>query len=295
MDRRVGAPRWLVLILGALLAAPDGADASGGTTLSCQPSGGLVRLAELPEASGLALSRTTPGRLWTHNDSGAPVLFALDAAGRVAGRVTVNGVRVEDWEAITSGPCASGSCLYIGDIGDNDGKRPQITVYRLTEPSGVSGTATAEAFHATYPDGAHDAESLLVSPDGTLVIVTKGDTGAVAVYRFPKELKAGTAMRLERVGAPLVARPNPRQRITDAAISRDGQRVVLRTNSELTFYSAAEFLRGEFKEIGRADLKALGEPQGEGIVFGSDDTVYLAGEGGGKKAAGTLGSLSCRP
>ena len=32
------------------------------------------------EASGLAAS-ARPGRLWTHNDSGQPILFALDTVG----------------------------------------------------------------------------------------------------------------------------------------------------------------------------------------------------------------------
>jgi hypothetical protein len=295
MKRRLGIPRWLIAALTAALVVAAAPRASGSSpAMTCQVNGGLVRLAELPEASGLAISRTTPGRLWAHNDSGVPVLFALDARG-VTGRVTVSGARVEDWEALASGPCESASCLYVGDIGDNDATRQHITVYRLAEPANVGGATTAEAFHASYPDGAHDAESLLVSPDGTLVIVTKGDTGPVAVYRLPKTLKSGATMRLERVGQPLIPKPTPRQRITDAAISRDGQSVVLRTNDALTFYRGPEFLRGEFREISRVDLKGLGEPQGEGIVFGSDDTVHVAGEGGGKRSPGTLGSLSCRP
>jgi hypothetical protein len=294
MASRVEVGRWSALFVCVTMMV-QGAAAGAGDTLTCQPSGSLVRLADLPEASGLAMSRTTPGRLWTHNDSGAPVLFALDANGRVAGRVTVNSASVEDWEAIASGPCASASCLFVGDIGDNDAKRAHITVYRLSEPAAPTGVALAEAFHATYPDGAHDAESLIVAPDGSLLVVTKGDTGPVAVYRFPRELKSGTPMKLERVGKPLVAKPAVRQRVTDAAISRDGRSIVLRTNHELIFYSAAEFLRGEFVETGRFDLTALGEPQGEGIVFGSGDAVHVAGEGGGRQAPGTLGTLSCRP
>ena len=40
---------------------------------NCQPAGTMMRLAGLSEASGLAVSRSTPGRLWSHNDSGKPV------------------------------------------------------------------------------------------------------------------------------------------------------------------------------------------------------------------------------
>ena len=70
-----------------------------------------VRLQELPEASGLAASRRTPGLLWSHNDSGEPVVFALNATGAVKDRVRVTGAQVEDWEAIAVGSCPQGSCL----------------------------------------------------------------------------------------------------------------------------------------------------------------------------------------
>lgn len=281
-----------VLLWGT--AAP-GAEVPQNSGPSCTPAGSLVRLADLPEASGLAVSRTVPGRLWTHNDSGAPVLFAFDAKGKPQGRVTLTGATVEDWEALAIGPCAAGSCLYVGDIGDNDAKRRHVTIYRLAEPARLDGPVpVTDVFTATYPDGAHDAESLLVAADGTLMIVTKGETGAVGLYRFPRELRTGTMMRLERVGNPISEKAGTAGRITDAAISADGKWVVLRTRIAVTFYSAPEFLRGEFRESGRIDLAPLGEPQGEAVAFGPGGNLYVAGEGGGKKQPGTLAALACR-
>src|SRR5688572_7072611 len=66
---------------------------------------------ELTEASGIAVGRRTPGILWAHNDSGEPMLFALDSTGGLIGRVRVPGVANEDWEDIAAGPCGSGTCL----------------------------------------------------------------------------------------------------------------------------------------------------------------------------------------
>jgi hypothetical protein len=66
----------------------------------CQPAEALVRIADLPEASGVAVSRRLPGRLWAHNDSGEAVPVALDTRGSVTGRVRVSGVKIDDWEAV---------------------------------------------------------------------------------------------------------------------------------------------------------------------------------------------------
>ena len=289
-----------VIVVCAVIAA--GMPATGWTASqansapACKPAGSTMRLAELPEASGLVASRVTPGRLWAHNDSGKPEIVALDAKGTVLGRVSISGAALDDWEALASGACEKGTCLYIGDIGDNNGTRSEIIIYRVPEPVKAGGSAQVDGvFRAAYPDGAHDAEALLAAPDGTLYIVTKGETGHIALYRFPRELRAGTAMRLERVGAPL-SKGEPAQdaRITDGAISSDGEWVVLRTRTALTFYRAAEFLKGNFRADRGADLKPLGEPQGEAVAFGpSNNTVYVAGEGGGKSQPGTLSVLSC--
>lgn len=280
------------LVLAALLTPFKGAAQSA---VQCKPAGALMRVAELPEGSGLAASVRTPGRFWSHNDSGDPVLVALDDAGRVTGRLRIDGATVEDWESVAVGRCPSGSCIYLADIGDNDAERNRITVYRIPEPAEASGSVkVSDVFHATYPDGAHDAESLLIAADGRLHVVTKGETGPVSIYRFPKELKSGTTVRLERVGGPRESRPAAENdRVTDGAVSPNGQWIVLRSTSSATFYRAAELLAGTWREVGRVPLTTLGEPQGEGVTFGSDSTMYVMSEGGGKKQPGAFARLTC--
>jgi hypothetical protein len=263
---------------------------------ACRVEGELTRLPALPEASGVTVSRRVPGRLWTHNDSGQAVLFSLDVRGRVTGRIQLSGATVVDWEAISAGACPTGSCLYVGDIGDNNAARDHITVYRLTEPGDTpSPTAAVEAFHARYPDGAHDAETLLVAPDGGLYIVTKGSTGAVAIYRFPGEPRAdGRVVQLERIGQPRSPGPVRRgEQITDGAVSADGARVVLRTYDALYFYRTERLLAGDWSGAARLDLKHVGEAQGEGVALGSNNEVYLVSEGGGGSRPGRFARLTC--
>ena len=87
----------------------------------------------------------------------------------------------------------------------------------------------------------------------------------------------------------------PEQRITDGTVSSDGRWVVLRTRASLVFYRTADFVKGEWREARRVDLTSLREPQGEGVALGAGDTVYVAGEGGGKKQPGTLARFTCEP
>jgi hypothetical protein len=184
----------------------------------------------------------------------------------------------------------------VADIGDNDAERKQITVYRIAEPAEASGSAKiADVFHATYPDGSHDAEALLVTPEGRLLIVTKGESGPVSLYRFPTELRGTATVRLERVGGPRQtgSPAEKKDRITDGAISPDGHWIVLRSTHSLTFYRAADLLAGNWREAGRVTLTGIGEPQGEGVTFAANDAVYLMSEGGGKKEPGSFARLTC--
>jgi hypothetical protein len=266
---------------------------------TCRVDGQLARLAQLPEASGVTVSRRVPGRLWTHNDSGQPVLFMLDARGGVTGRIQLSGATVDDWEAISAGACPTGSCLYVGDIGDNNATRDLITVYRLTEPGdtpsgAAASTAAVDVFHARYPDGAHDAETLLVTPDAGLYIVTKGSTGPVAIYRFPGDPRPdGRTVQLQRIGQPRSSGPvRGDEQITDGAVSSDGARVVLRTHEALYFYRTAQLLAGNWSGAEIVNLKPVGEAQGEGVAFGANNEIYLVGEGGGSRP-GSFAHLTC--
>ena len=269
---------------------------AGQATPRCRATGPIVQLPHLSEASGVAVSRRTPDRLWTHNDSGQPVLVALDGRGRVVGQTRLTGITVEDWEAIAVGPCPTGSCLYLGDIGDNRGARKRITLFRLPEPDGVSGEAAVpEAFHATYPDGPHDAEALLVTPKGDVLVATKGTSKMAGLYRFPREMRPGATVALSRVGKPAAPSEGASlpERVTDGAVSPDGTWIALRTNRTLHVYAASDLTSGNWHERMKMTLAEVREPQGEGVAFADNGTLYLVGEGGGRSRPGTFARLAC--
>ncbi|HSK20513.1 MAG TPA: hypothetical protein VK912_15270 [Longimicrobiales bacterium] len=255
--------------------------------------GGTALPGEVRETSGLAVSSDATV-LWTHNDRGHdPVLYAVADNGGLHSTVVVTGTEPVDWEDIEAAPCASGRCLYIADIGDNDQVRAHITIYEITEPGPDDDRAGARAMRARYPDGARNAEAMFMLPGGDVYIVTKGDDSAPALYRFPAHMRARENVVLERVRGPMAQPQQRRDYITGAAATPDGRWVAIRTYGALHIYAAADLLSGTGRASITVDLSPLGEPQGEGVAIADDGTVWLSSEAEGGGAAPRLARLSC--
>jgi len=275
--------RSATLVLAAAVLVSLTLDAAQKDLSPCTISGKATRLQGIGEASGLTLSRRTPDLLWSHNDSGAPVVFGVDRSG-VRIQVRIPKATVTDWEDISAARCPSGDCLYIADIGDNKLSRRNVTIYRVAEPGSTAAETTPpDVFTATYPDGPHDAEALFVL-DGGVFIITKDAAGVL--YRLPQPLSSNMPMTFQRVGTLGL------RRVTDADASPDGRVVAVRTNDEVVFYRATDLTDGGGAPRGtRTSLRGLHEPQGEGVALDGTGDVYLASEGTGR--AGTLTSLRC--
>ena len=267
----------VVLVVLVFLLMPDS------TAGPCKVIEGSKKLLEIPEASGLAVSRRSPGLIWSHNDSGnETVLFALDATGAVRGQVRVP-IHMRDWEDISAGRCPSGDCLYLADIGDNSLARPQIQIYRIPEPAPEDvETAVPEVFNVVYADTRHNAEAAFVVGEDVFVI-TRDRTGGLYRSIATPDHKV-TLQRIGQLGLTVV---------TDAEASPDGESVVVRTSHEAVFYRTQELLRGEIKPYSRIPLDGLMEMQGEGVAFDGKQMLYLASEGRPWSRAGRLLSLRC--
>ena len=89
----------------------------------------VSRLANLPsalvESSGLVWVK---GRLWTMADHHNRRLYALSPkTGKVIKSILLQGVVNRDWESLA----ADKRYFYVGDIGNNSGKRKYLTIYRF--------------------------------------------------------------------------------------------------------------------------------------------------------------------
>jgi hypothetical protein len=248
----------------------------------------------IDESSGLAVSTWDATRLWTHNDSGDRArIFALappkDGRCLTAGILNLRGVDAFDAEDLAPGP---NHTLWFADIGDNIGQRKRIVVDRVTEPERVSGEMSVDAqrFRYAYPDVAHDAEALLVSPrTGQLVIVTKGSTSKPRIYAAPGRPAATTApapadvRRLLSEGdlnAP--GSGGTFEAITGGAVSPDGRVIVLRTYLDAYIYTVpGDDLVAALRSTPR-QIHLPVQPQGESVAFAADgQSILLSSEGVG--------------
>jgi|ERR1051326_633075 hypothetical protein len=246
----------------------------------------------IDESSGLVASRTTPGAYWTHNDSGdGPFIYAIDTHGNTLGTFRLPNATNRDWEDISSGPGPQRdrSYLYLGDIGDNDHNRAEIVIYRIPEPQLTPADATstkarprttepAEAFRFVYPDGKHDAETLMVQPTtGNVYIVTKVALGKPNIYEAVAPLTSGKLITLNRIGELQVASLLGGA-ITGGSISPDGQHVALCDyfgGYEITLPPASTNFNDIWKQK-PASFNLGKREQGESIAYRLDGNALLA-------------------
>ncbi|WP_308120973.1 hypothetical protein [Paractinoplanes bogorensis] len=201
-------------------------------------------------------------------------IFFLDARCKVT-RTLSYPSRPRDTEDMARG--ADGT-LWIGDIGDNSGSRDTIAVWKL-----APGAKRPVLHRMAYPDGAHDAEALLVTADGTPIVVTK-DGGTAGIYRPKSALTRDSTTPLEKAGEvtlPMTTTSNPfsflgRAVITGAATSPDGRHVVLRTYADAFEFDVTDndvigaLTSGKPRQIPLPD-----EPQGESVTYSADGRSLL--------------------
>ncbi len=252
--------------------------------------------AEVRETSGLAVSATDSSLFWTHNDAGNRAeLFGIGGDGRLRERVRVTGATLVDWEDLEAARCGESACLYVGDIGDNDGERVSVTIYRVPEPAaGSSQTAPAEAIRGRYPDGPRDAEALFAAPSGDLYIVTKGRPGPAELYRLRAPQRTQGVATLERVRELFAEPHDPDDRVTAATATPDGRWVGIRTYRALYLYPLEDLVGTASLQPRVVDLSNLPGRQGEAIAMANDGTVWLSSEAEDDDARPLWARLACQ-
>ena len=261
---------------------------------------GKVVHTKINEASGIAVSRKQTGVIWTHNDSGDKArIFAMRSDGEHAGEYILKGAHNRDYEdiAIGPGPKEGVDYLYVGDIGDNDSTRRNITVYRFPEPlvsidnKSTYDVDSVEKIHLRYPDHAHDAETLMVDPrTGDLLVGTKRGEKFSLFKVTQDEITKGVSETIPMTLVISVVEPKLdlfgiKHMASAGDISPDGSIIAVRGYGYGIFWE-----RGEGQTIadamrGKSRSMKLAEPvnvQGESLGFDDKNGFYTLSEGVGQ-------------
>ncbi len=246
---------YVVVFVGCILGAA--------TPAAAGPDKDVVVTVQDPriiESSGLI---ARDGDFLTVNDSGdSGRVFVVDGqTGQTIG-VTSWSDSASDVEAIAP---AGGNRIWVGDIGDNLQDRPWIEVTRLGVREGDRDYA-GQTFRLGYPDGARDAEALLVHPvTGRVFVASKLFLAEGQLYEAPQALDRDRVNKLKSIG-------KVGSFITDGAFFPDGRHLILRGYRRATIYSFPKL-----KVVGSIRLPA--ERQGEGIAVSAAGRIFISSEG----------------
>ncbi|MCB9673305.1 MAG: hypothetical protein H6734_27830 [Alphaproteobacteria bacterium] len=237
---------------------------------------GVVAADRPDEISGLVWR---DGVLWALDD-GDKDLTALDPTGAVLATVALDRSTVlVDWEDLAP----LGDRLLIGDIGDNLAARQNVRLLQVTPPeittSRVDWPVDAETV-LQWPDGPHDAETLLADPvSGDVLLVAKdhdGDTPVIRVGGPLPEVALGIEVARLTFGEGLL---QGNTLTTGGTVAPDGTAVVIRTYLDAFLWPRVPgepWERTFERDPCRIDLAA--EPQGETVAW-SPDGLYTISEG----------------
>ena len=144
------------------------------------------------------------------NDGGnKPLLFVLNAQGKILKKVKVTDAENTDWEDIA----IDDKFLYIGDFGNNENKRKKLVIYRVKIKDVLNEKEVESkkikfsyADQTKFPPSKNkfnfDAEALVCN-ENSLIIFTKCNTdpwtGKAFAYKVPKEPGAYAAKKKKEI------------------------------------------------------------------------------------------------
>ena len=252
--------------------------------LSCKKAGPTEPFESVPklydvvpgfvdEASGIGDSFSNPGFLWVELDSGnPPSLYLLKHDGAHGKSIFLKGASNRDWEdlAVSNGPIASKKYIYIGEIGDNNLAYLQYCIYRLPEPDGNADSVSNFArIDFKYPDGAHDAEAMLVDGETKdIYIITKRD-------QYSKVYKLSYPQDTLGMNTASFVMDLPYKGVVSATMALSQNEMLVKTYSSVYYYKRknGETIEQSLKQPYQS-LPYQVEAQGEGICFTNDNAGF---------------------
>lgn len=254
---------------------------------SCANHGQLKLLDKLPkklsENSGIV--QFTEETVWFIEDSGnSDNLYKTDFTGNIIKHLDVKNHKNIDWEDLTKDKDGN---LYIGDFGNNDSTRKNLAILKVSNPEKEKGNKiNAQAIRFNYPEQQefppqkaellYDAEAFFHHA-GYLYIFTKNRahpfTGETSIYRVPDKKGDYEAKLMGKIN---LCDDWNTCKVTSAAISPNGQTIVLLGNGKL--WIITDFI---FEALPKASIKEIDlgvRTQLESVCFIDETNLLLSDE-----------------
>lgn len=254
------------------------------------------------ESSGLAYDADS-GLLFHINDSGdGPYVYTTKRDGSEVTRFSYDDEDPKDVEDLAIGPCEAFSkerCLYVADIGDNRRKRDHVRITKIELSEFTQALAAKkkedtlrhhkitakDIYKLEYPDRAHDAESLLVTEEAKIYILTK-EWSEPSKKIYPSKLFVFDPSNLldRKEELQYVVSVEFSKIISDAPwwgqvptamdYSSERKEVSILTYSSLVIMKWDDFLAGGPRHEIRTHLMGPELPQQEAITYSPEGLIY---------------------
>lgn len=267
----------------------------------------------LPEISGIACSRVTPGYIWMQGDetdaNTNPFIIATDEKGKnLAAKVSFDRVYRWDWEDMCGGVYNNKNYLFIGGFGDNNHTDGEYCIIYFEEPAidpaNPNISVQAKRIKFAYPDGQkHNCEALMYDNlEQKLYIITKVYYDVCQVFSLPFSLDYGDQQQTLTYVCDLgvtsdigMNEMNQRCRgfhlVTAADITPDGKYILIKNHNNIeAIYSWVLYWERNGNESITETLKRQPqvidcyeyEWQGEAICWLDNNTFYTTSDSDGE-------------
>ena len=264
----------------------------------------------LPEVSGIACSRVTPGYIWMQSDDYESKIVATDETGHnLAKKVKFSKKIRWDWEDMSGGVYNDTNYLFIGAFGDNDETDGNYSIVYFKEPAigdVAEETVVPRNIKFVYPDGRnHNCEALMYDNiDQRIYIITKVYYNVCQVFYLPFRLDYGDETQtltyvcdlgeISDIGTnDKGVRCKGFHLVTGADISPDGKYILIKNHNNITaiFSWILLFTREEGESVAETLIRQRHpEPlycyeyewQGEAICWLDSTTFYTTSDSDGE-------------
>lgn len=222
----------------------------------------------LEEVSAIAMLENST-LYWVIEDAGNNNnLYALNGKGNIERTITITNAKNKDWEDLATDNKGN---IYVGDFGNNNHKRKEFTIYKISNIEALKEKTEAEIITFTLPERVKslDFESFFFWNE--------------SFYLFSKNDKHTDVFKIENKTGSQVAEfmfahkfKGKNNKITSADISENGKTIILLNHEkvwQLSNFKSDDFFEGEINI-----LPFKHDSQKEGVCFLNNKTIIITDE-----------------